>query len=182
MPTPTQDWDVAWDYTMGLPEENGFEKFMSGSLTIEMTENGLSISIIGNGYVKYTPIGYKTCNEGIYEAEVMFYSFPSSNGFRMILSDGDEGLQIYCVSKMLRYNANNSLLHDAAGFLISQLETNILYKIKIVRENGVNTVFLDDEKVYESDVLSTYYANGNNVFFQDNAGYLFKSLKFKKIS
>lgn len=180
----TQDWDVAWDYTMGLPEDNGFEKILSGTTQIEMTDDGLEIAPSGNSsdYVRYSLVGFETCNEGICEAEVLFYGFADNNGFRMILSDGDAGLQIYCVSRSLRYNVSSATLASGNNIAVSALETNILYKIKIVRESGLNTVFLDDEKVYETDVLSSYYTFGNIVFFQNNGSYLFKSLKFKKIS
>ena len=33
---PAQDWDVVWNYTMGLPEDNGFEKAISLNPSIQM--------------------------------------------------------------------------------------------------------------------------------------------------
>lgn len=32
--TPT-NWDIKWDYTMSLPENNGFEKYVYGNVTVE---------------------------------------------------------------------------------------------------------------------------------------------------
>lgn len=172
---PAQDWDVAWDYTMGLPEENGFEKVIDTSPEIKMTGYGLKI-IPGAGYVRYTPIGFETCNEGIYESEVLFYSFSVANGFRMILSDGTSGLQIFCNQEAIKFQGG--ILQQA----LKTIQTNTEYKIRIERINETNRIFLNDEKIYETEALSEQYAAGNRVFCQNNGEYLLKSIKFKKIS
>lgn len=173
--TPAQDWDVVWNYTMGLPEENGFEKAINTNPQVEMTENGLKI-IPGVGYVRYTPIGFETCNEGIYESEVLFYSFGVANGFRMILSDGTSGLQIFCNQEAIKFQGG--ILQQA----LKTIQANTEYKIRIERINEINRIFLNDEKIYETEALSEQYATGNRVFCQNNGEYLLKSIKFMKIS
>ena len=172
---PVRDWDVAWDYTMGLPEENGFEKVIDTNPQIEMTGDGLQI-IPGVGYVRYTPIGFETCNEGILETILSIAQFTSVNGFRMVLSDGTSGLQIFCTSGTIKFQIGQ-FLRD-----IKSIKTNTIYKIKIERIGGVNKIFLDDEKIYDTEELSILYATGNRIFCQNNGEYLLKSIKFKKIS
>ena len=173
---PAQDWDVVWDYTMGLPEDNGFEKLVNRSPLIEMTENGLSISITDNGYVRYAPIGFETCNEGIYEETVTYNAFTSTNGNRMILSDGISGLQIYVIGAQIRFDNGSQLI--IANDLVLQKE----YAIRIERIDGINRVFLDGDKIYETETISGSFTAANRIFFQDGGEYLLKSIKFKKIS
>ena len=172
---PAQDWDVAWDYTMGLPEDNGFEKVISGAPEIEMTESGVQI-IPGNGYVRYVPTGFETCSEGILEAVVLIARFTDVSGFRMILSDGTSGLQIFCIQYHIKFQSRSSLQ------IVKEIRTNTFYKIRIERIDGVNKIFLDDKKIYETDELSIEYATGNRIFCQRGGEYLLKSIKFKKIS
>lgn len=177
---PAQDWDVVWDYTMGLPEDNGFEKVINWNPTIEMTENGLRIYISGGTeYVRYTPIGFETCNEGIYEETITYYAFSNGNGNRMILSDGTSGLQIFVINAQIQFNnaMNNSHI-VIANDLVLQKE----YIIRIERLNGINRIYLNGEKIYETEVVSGSFAVANRIFFQEGGEYLLKSIKFKKIS
>lgn len=178
VPPPAQDWDVVWDYTMGLPEDNGFEKVIEANPQIEMTGDGLQIipGIPGTGYVRYAPLEFETCNEGILEAVVLFAQFSSVNGFRMMLSDGTSGLQIFCMQDCLKFQSGASLVN------IKSINTNTVYKIRIERVSGVNKIFLDDEKIYETEELSIQYVVGNRIFFQNAGEYLLKSIKFKKVS
>ena len=169
------DWDVAWDYTMGLPEDNGFEKYVQDTPTITLVDDGLQI-IPSLGYVRYVPLEFETCNEGILEAVVLFAQFSSANGFRMMLSDGTSGLQIFCVQDCLEFQSGESLVN------IKSINTNTVYKIRIEQVSGVNKIFLDDEKIYETEELSTKYVTGNRIFCQTAGEYLLKSIKFKKIS
>lgn len=178
MQAPAQDWDVVWDYTMGFPEDNGFEKLIDKSPLIEMTENGLSIHITDNGYVRYVPSGYETCNEGIYEEIISFSSLPVVNGNRMILSDGSEGLQIY----IRRYDSVNLGIVYNDKIIIWKLNYDEEYTVRIEKFSDMNIVYLNGEEIYRSDVLSTAYATGNKIFFQSGGEYLLKSIKFKKIS
>ena len=175
---PTQDWDVVWDYTMGFPEENGFEKFVEGSPLIEMTENGLNI-IPNSGYVRYMPIGFETCNEGIYEETITYYAFSNSAGNRMILSDGTSGLQIYVVYTQIQFNNG---MDNSRLMIVSGIELQKEYVIRIERINGINRIYLDEEEVYETKVVSGSFVTGNRIFFQYSGEYLLKSIKFKKIS
>ena len=175
---PVIDWDVAWDYTMGLPEDNGFEKAIDTNPQIKMTGDGLHI-IPYNGYVRYAPIGFETCNEGIYEETVTYNAFTRRNGNRMILSDGISGLQIYVVGTQIQFNngMDNSRLTIASG-----IELQKEYVIRIERIGGINKIFLDGDKIHETEVVSGSFTTENRIFFQSGGEYLLKSIKFKKIS
>ena len=182
---PTQDWDIVWDYTMGMPEDNGFEKFCQGTPVITMQNDGVHIENANNDYVRYNPeeIEFQTCNEGIYEVEVIFQILPYANGvagFRMILSDGGKGCQISTHSTpypAVMYNSNFQTLK------IKDIDYNVNYIFRIERINGINRIYADNELIYQSEIPSLSFVVGNRVFFQ---GYpldaTLKSIKFKKIS
>lgn len=182
---PTQDWDVVWDYTMGLPEENGFDILIDSAVSIEETENG--IKIIPSGYVRYTPNNYELCNEGIFEVNLCIKSLPSNNGFRMILSNGAENSEGYNIEALQIYTnsfVRNSVKYQevASNTIISDITLNIEYIFRIERRDGVNYVYLNGEKIKESTYSVSKYATENRIFFQSGGEYLLKSIKFKKIS
>ena len=183
---PAQDWDVVWDYMMGLPEENGFEKAINANPQIEMTGDGLYI-IPYSGYVRYTPKNYELCNEGIFEVALKINNLPLADGFRMALSNGAENsvgsnieaLQIY-VNSISRNSAKYQRQDDNS--IISDITLNIEYIFRIERRDGVNYVYLNGKKIKESTDSVSEYAAGNRIFFQSGGEYLLKSIKFKKIS
>ena len=178
---PAQDWDVVWDYTMGLPEDNGFEKVIELRPRIEMTESGLRIQPT-NGYVRYAPNGYETCNEGILEETIIYNAFYFVNGNRMMLSDGTSGLQIFVLgtSDNGQINFNNGMTNSQIK--IAGIVANREYIIRIERIDGINRIYLNGEKIYETEFVSGYFTAGNRIFFQGGGDYLLKSIKFKKIS
>ena len=180
---PAQDWDVVWDYMMGFPENNGFEKYVQGTPTITLVDDGLNIVNLQDYYVRYAPIGFETCNEGIYEAEVVFQNLPDVYGvagFRMILSDGEKGCQISTDIEqglVIMYD-NNAELQK-----IKDISFNVDYVFQIERINQQNKIYLNNELIHQSNIPSSSYALGNRIFFQGfylNA--TLKSIKFKKIS
>ena len=187
---PTQDWDVAWDYTMGLPEENGFEKYVQGAPTIVLTDDGVHIVNNRDYYVRYQPseIEFQTCNEGIYEVEVIFQTLPNVSGvagFRMILSDGDLGCQI-----STDLVPNPAIMYDISAQLVTggltkikDIDYNVNYIFRIERIDQLNKIYLNNELIYQSENPSNSYVAGNRIFFQ---GYpldaTLKSIKFKKLS
>ena len=184
---PAQDWDIVWDYTMGLPENNEFDIFTDSVVSIEETENGIKIIPSATGYVRYIPKNYELCNEGIFEVALNIRNLPHSNGFRMILSNGVadsagvniEALQIYVNS--LSRNSAKYQKPDGSN-IISDITLNTEYIFRIERRDGVNYVYLNGEKIKESTDSASQYATGNRIFFQSGGEYLLKSIKFKKIS
>lgn len=183
---PAQGWDVVWDYTMGMPEENGFEKAVEGAPKLTLDNDGLYVFVSSEkGYVRYVPIGYETCNEGTYEETVVFLTVPTANGNRMILSDGRSGCQIFI------YTLNPSefgIWYEAGGKqeYIKKLNLNEEYTIRVERIDNMNTIYVNSEEVYRSDILSKSYTTENRIFFQNDTvnsiEAILKSIKFKKIS
>ena len=180
---PAQDWDIAWDYTMGFPEYNGFEKVLHGTPLITMEMDGVHIVSNNDYYVRYSPIGLETCNDGICEVIASFQTIPSvksPSGFRMILSDGEEGCQI-----STNMDPTPSIIYNAANSFqkIRNFNYNTDYIFRIERNGINNSVYLDGELIHQSEIASTSYTIGNRVFFQ---GFpleaTLKSIKFKKIS
>ena len=185
---PTQDWDIVWNYTMGLLENNGFDILIESKVSIKETENGIEI-IPSNtaSYVRYIPKNYEICNEGILEVVLHIKSLPINSGFRMMLSNGVanslganiEALQIYVNSF-----EKNSVKYQIVeyGNIISDITLNTEYIFRIERRDGVNYVYLNGEKIKESTDSVSKYATENRIFFQSGGEYLLKSIKFKKIS
>lgn len=181
MPPPAQDWDVAWDYTMGFPEDNGFTlttQFISDNS--EMTENGVLYrpqASIYQAYFELVPTGYTICNEAIFETTVKILEFNSGdNGMRLAISDGSSGAQIYVRSGSLYLQENRTQIH------ITNLSINSDYIFKIVRKDGKNAVYLDNDLIYESTVASSLYNTKTRLMFQNGGQYLLKAIGFKRIS
>lgn len=187
--TSAQDWDVVWDYTMGLPEENGFEKYEVGNgeyFSISLESDGLRILFSraegsGGAYVRYCPVDYRECSEGIYEIDVQSnVNVEQLNGCRVILGNSDLiGNQVAIFKQALNYNYGGVNVYRA----IKSIVANEWYTVRIERKAGTNYVFLNGEKVYETSTeISTGSTSENRIFFQSYGDYLLKSIKFKKIS
>lgn len=178
-----QDWDIVWDYTMGLPEDNGFTKTISGNNAYdELTDEGLKIEVTNNpSYLKYEPIGYETCNEGIYEIKLFITSVPTNpailNGIRLLLSNGVAGNQICINGNQIKYLAGGTQIK------ITDMPYEEDFIIKIESIEGKNYVYCNNEPIYQSSTASTLYTAGNRLFFQANPlRTLLKYIKFKKLS
>lgn len=186
---PAQDWDVVWDYTMGLPEDNGFEKYEVDNgnyFSISLESDGLRILFnrvesSGGAYVRYCPADYRECSEGIYEVELQSNVYVRQiNGCRIILGNSNLiGNQVAIFTQALNYNYGGVNVYRA----IKSIVANEWYTVRIERKAGVNYVFLNGEKVYETSTeISTGGTSENRIFFQSHGDYLLKSIKFKKIS
>lgn len=178
--TPIQDWDVVWDYTMGLPEENGFTLTTFLSNNSEMTENGVLYRppvSVNNPYFELVPTGYTTCNEAIFETAVKILEFNSGdNGMRLAISNGSLGAQIYVRSGCIYLQENMTQTY------IRDLSVNTDYIFKIIRKGEKNEVYLDNDLIYESTVASSLYNTKTRVMFQNGGQYLLKAIGFKRIS
>lgn len=183
----TEEYDLEWDYTMGLPEDNGFERYSDGTnYSYEMTNNGLMVTPSTQNYVRLNPLesSLQFCNEGILEIKLNIVSMlaGSNNGFRMILSDGEGGCHIQIRSWQGNTMFYNTTQNNFLAITTKQLQTNTDYTIRIERKQGMSHVYVDNEKVYSTDIKSIGYAQYNRIFFQSGGEYILKSIKFKKIS
>ena len=172
------DWDVVWDYTMGLPEENGFEKILMGTPDITMKDNGLNIVCDNNQYVRYTPVGFETCDEGVYEISFSVEYSNDKEGIRLILSDGEKGAQF----KVLQPNVKQLFLaseQNGGIYNILEIKLGQEYKLRISRIAGINTAYLNDDEIYSTHIAATSFTTSNRLFFQYTIKAILKSIKFK---
>ena len=172
---------------MGMPEDNGFERYSNGTnYSYEMTDNGLIIAPSIQNYVRLNPLesSLQFCNEGILEIRVNIVSIHSEshNGLRMILSDGEGGCHIQIrrlgVNTMF-YNTGQNVYVPIAN---ARLQENTDYTIRIERKQGMSYVYVDNQQVYSTDVKSMGYAKYNRIFFQEGGEYILKSIYLEKIS
>lgn len=174
---------LQWDYTMGMPEDNGFEKTVKGTVTFNMTDNGLGINVNNalEQYVQYAlPSNLRYCNEGILETKVIFNAFGSfAEGHRLQLSDGEEGFSVKCYNKSINYVANTSPPAAVSGVT---LETGVEYTIRIEIKDGQNSIYLNGENVFSNEIASRLYTIMNRILFQCGGQYILKSIYFEKIS
>lgn len=173
-----ENWDLQWDYTMGLPENNGFDKVTSGNITTEIDASGLNINVpTQNDYVRYTPTNFKTCNEGICEIVVNYLTSNDANGNRLILSNPIKGCQIYVKNGYIQYNEGTML-----KIIFNSVSFNVDHTIRIEMINGLNKIYFDGTMIYQSTEASLSYMGENRIFFQSTINAILKSIKFKKIS
>ena len=173
---------LRWDYTMGMPEDNGFEKTAKGTVILNMTDDGLSINVYDalEQYVKYAlPSNLRYCDEGILETKVIFNAFGSfMEGHRLQLSDGEEGFSVKCYKKSINYIVNTSPPAAVSGIT---LETGVEYTIRIERKGGQNSIYLNGESVFSNKIASVSYTTMNRILFQCGGQYILKSIYFEKI-
>lgn len=179
--TPAQDWDVAYDYTMGFPEENGFT-LTTGYIndSPEMTENGVLYRPpfgAQQSYYEFVPTGYTVCNEAIFEIVVSILEYTSGdNGMRLAISNGSSGAQIYIRSEQVYYQADHTQTR------IKDVSVNTDYIFKIIRKSDKNQVYINNDLIYESEIDSLQYNTKTRLMLQNGGIYLLKSIKFKKNS
>lgn len=175
---------LQWDYTMGMPEDNGFEKTTKGTVILNMTDDGLSINVYDalEQYVQYAlPSNLRYCDEGILETKVIFNAFGSfPEGHRLQLSDGEEGFSVKCYGGSIYYIAN--ILPHPESVSGVTLETGVEYTIRIERKDGQNSIYLNGESVFSNKIASVSYTTMNRILFQCGGQYILKSIYFEKIS
>lgn len=179
-----QDWDIVWDYSMGLPEDNGFTKTIDGAnISDELTDNGLLISVNSGGYIRYKPIGFETCNEGIYEVEVKIISNSAVLGQGLRLQLTNDNLSRGGVSFFV--NQNNKMFYfDTSGYTqIGICNYNEWLKFRIEIINNIGYVYLNNQQIYSSNKFTTMNMTFHNRFIVQGAIECYvRSIRFKRIS
>ena len=175
----TVAWDISWDYTDGLPEDNGFTKTYSQGAAI-MTANGLECT---GDNLAYTPNNEQSCTKAVFECvfipEVLgSQSSPSGNGIKLVVFNGTRATTIGINSNgICGYKASIS------GYEIaySNISVNTEYTIRIETEGDTGTVYLNDESVYTVALAATAATN-NRIFAstgETSAKTLFKAFRYK---
>ena len=173
---PEYEWDYEWDYRDGvLLEDSGLMvKTTSGSSSSEMTDDGQRLTVHRSpAHVKLTSAKQPTCNSGVLYAKFVLIRLASANGFRLMLSNGTNGIQVYI-------NSTNGLYVDNTGTAICALDLLVEYELMIVlNKSGENEVYLNGERVCSTTSFETQYCNNNNVIQQEGGETLLRELKYK---
>ena len=177
--TSSEAWDLEWDYTNGLPDNNGFTVAVSGTNDGTITDDGFEVSAENGGYRLYKVSDNPTVvSSGLVEAIVNFSAFsPNSTalGFRLLLSDGTNGCQIYV-------NNNGALLYNEGTTQkqLTTVETGKDYTIKIeYNKISGNKVYLDDALLLSTTTMSASSCTMNRFGQQHQGTTVVKSLKWK---
>lgn len=172
------EWDIEWDYTMGMPENNGFEKTIIPDSNSKMLDDG--VLLVGKGgYVRYNPL-IATCKSGTVEAVVVFKQIhQGATGFRLLLSDGTSGIQIYVNRNYIFYAVKRN--SDAANELlpVSIVETNVEYTLRLEFDNYEIRIFLNGELALQKPRCEILWCVANRIFQQDGGETILKSIKYK---
>ena len=150
----SSEWDVEWDYTMGLPEDSGWTKDATGTSIATLTDSCVQIRAQNSNQ----HLGYSWPNQnsiGVFEAE---YSFTNAycnstlfigndidvvNGIRGQYSANYKGIYLYTATAI----ASMRKLQSASQ--------NTYYKITVVLNGANSKVLVDDVLKADNIDLST---------------------------
>lgn len=150
-------WDISWDYTEGLPENNGFTKTYTDG-TANMTSNGLECS---GSSLAWTPNNEQTATTTIFETvfipEILSsQNSANGNGFKLAVFNGSRAMTVGVNSQGVCY-------YDAArsGYSVatSNISTNTEYLLRIETGQSEGKIYLDGELVSTVALASTSTTN-----------------------
>lgn len=174
-----EEWDFAWDYMSGLaPDDAGMEKYISseGNASGDLTEYGYLITAKSTAHIRLVP-PQKTMETGVVSIDVVFKSFHygGTNGFRLLLSNGTNGSQVY-----VNYGGDLRYAYGSNITTLCRLYKDTDYNINLqLNNNGENVVYLNESEILRTKTLSTSYCTENRIFQQDGGSTLIKSIKYR---
>lgn len=194
------DWDLEWDYTMGLLENNGWTKETSGTASSAMQTGGQRIQSAMNSWIRLNPpSAYTAITSGVMEivASCAYTTgYPgsqpvaASQNLRICLSNGTNGIQTLV-------NGGNGGASTGVGLkimdngtpylctLISPWVSGAEHTVRLILNNGIGEVWVDGTKVVGSvNASSILYATATRIWSQNsnNQPTILKSVKLKKYS
>lgn len=164
--TVTKEWDYEWSYTDGvMPEDKGFTAAQSenGNPSATLESDGLTLQVTGpsswanrNGFVGYTyPTAYDT---GVLEVEFKTLNANRDSLYIILSEDGEYGVGLRAqVSQNYQgiYLLNGATIGDMEK--LATTATNSQYKVKMVMDNGLASVYINDVLVKENIVTAEQY-------------------------
>jgi len=194
------DWDLEWDYTMGLLENNGWTKESSGTAPSSMVTEGQRIQSAMNSWIRLNPpSAYTAITSGIMEvvASCTYMTgipgsqpVATSQNLRLCLSNGANGIHTLV-------NGGDGGASTGIGLkimdngtpylctLISPWVSGAEHTVRLILNNGIGEVWVDGVKVVGSvDASSILYASATRIWSQNsnNQPTILKSVKLKKYS
>ena len=172
--TVTEDLSITWDYTMGLPNANGFTltQSESGSPSATLEADGVQMVVSGPtaNYIRYeyntpTPNGtfeFQFKSGSVTNLKMMAHLATDSSGngigVRMQYSNGYKGIYLIDSSEGI-----------SSSTLLKAMALNTVYTVKFVVNNGLVDVYVDNEKLAEgvpvnsiSQSTATYFHLGSS--------------------
>jgi hypothetical protein len=183
---PEIQWDYEWNYTDGLPNDNGMTLANSGANTINMTGNGLSVvtqnSSSSNVIYKLESIGgLKTQVISELVFEITAFTAQSGGGIRHYAGLGGSGATALKIGQFLVAEDGIKYLTTSSGWATlysATFLTNTEYKMRIVQVANNADVYINGLLVGS---LQTFSENVAYPQFTAHRGVsvLFKSYKLK---
>lgn len=151
-------WTYEWNYTDGLPDQNGLTKNVTGNVAETLTDNGLRVQVenASDKRVNYilTPDSTKVYTHAVYELEFKVttygsYSYlPYVNGVKMNCTLGSRnGNAVKCAQ--LTFDESGTLyLQDGdtkwAALDSTPFETGKWYKVRAEQSTSKCDIYVDD--------------------------------------
>lgn len=176
--SPVETWDFEWDYTMGLPENNGMTKTISGTVLVySLTEDGLNISTNNSSYVALA-LPTTTMTTGV--AECTFIPHNSTNGgtqnLRLNASNGSNGGATLMTTGYFRRMDNSSGPNIATAFYRYVNDTE--YTERIVLKGTKFDVYINGElALQDSPCSSILFCTVNRVMIQNTLSGYYTTIK-----
>ena len=179
---PIPEWDYEWDYTKGLPQNNGWNVSTSGSTSETLASTRLETGAANSAYRYYSPSG-ASVSKGV--MEVVFNTAQPFNGNYQQMCQFRIGNSTYCLfmvvtgNKCLRFWNNSSVANATPVY--TALQDRTYYKVRIVLNESVGEIYVNDTKVATVDTTTTTYKGGTRWGVQStgNAKAYWQSVKVK---
>jgi hypothetical protein len=146
-------WDYVWNYTDGMPEDNGATLVTNGEQTAVMTADGLAISTSSLGWRAYRFPSFQT-NSGVIEVDFIPQQqlLQNGNNIRVGYSNGSEGFQTAAVSGVVtpigRTTPSVNLIADQVNTIKVQTPVNAFWlNGNLIGENLENTTYSANTQV-----------------------------------
>jgi hypothetical protein len=147
----SEQWDFEWDYTDGLPNDNGMELTNTGSNTISLASNGLSIATQNSStsqvVYNYTSIGdlkTEVISELVFE--ITAFSTQSGSGVRDNASLGGAASDAKKCAQLCLSQNGIQYLGTASGWSTlsaTPLSLNTEYAVRIDQTDGNADIYLN---------------------------------------
>ncbi len=168
------EWDYEWNYTDGLPENNGMTKTINGSPTIQMDEDGLYVRSAGTSYVRYdfaTPT--MTNGMGVVEVVAVIACEEGLNGYnlRLMASNGVDGGSILTPNLKICHMTGTS---PSGATQIGTYTKNLETTFTVIMNGSTFDVYANGALVASGlNCSASKYCTNNRVFVQQTGvGYV----------
>jgi len=183
-----ETWDCVWDYTMGLPGNNGWTKTISGgaaNVTEALTSTHLEISAKQGCYIRYDAPSAGSVSKGVMEA--VFNTAQPVSGAQQLaglcIGDGTYALFVAVTpDSRLRFWDKN--LPSNSTVVYNDIQNRVYYTIRLVLNENVGEIYVDGTKVATVDTTKTYYKRASRFTAQStsSAKAYWKSVKVRSES